>query len=287
MPRFKHARRRPGLEDPGETELIALAAEQNRGRLTHRLTRLKAVQLENLRHKSVRDESGKRAVAARARMRGRLSSPVLVGRTDELASVLRAVSNPPALIVVEGEAGVGKTRLVEELLDAPELEASGRYVGDCQSLVEPFPLGPALKRLPSVSSGATDPAWSPNGRWIAFVGAVAPERVYLMSVGSHHVHALASHSGAKVTGQGIAWSPDSSRLVYNAPGKLTAFNLETRTFHVLLADGESPSWSPDGQWIVFCYGDYVKEIRSDGTGLRHILYVTSNKGQNFAPDWGH
>jgi hypothetical protein len=37
---------------------------------------------------------------------------------------------------------------------------------------------------------------------------------------------------------------------------------------------------------VFCYGDYVKEIRSDGTGLRHILYVTSNKGVNFAPDWG-
>jgi predicted ATPase len=80
-------------------------------------------------------------------MRGRLSSPVLVGRTEELESVLRAASDSPALIVVEGEAGVGKTRLVEELLDAPELEDSGRYVGDCQSLVEPFPLGPVLEAL--------------------------------------------------------------------------------------------------------------------------------------------
>jgi Tol biopolymer transport system component len=144
----------------------------------------------------------------------------------------------------------------------------------------------ALKRLPNVPNGATNPAWSPNGRWIAFVEARAPDQVFLMSAGSHHVHALVSHSGAKVTGQGIAWSPDSSRLVYNAMGKLTVFNLATRTFHVLLRYGESPSWSPDGQWIVFCYGDYVKEIRPDGTGQRHILYVTSNKGQNSAPDWG-
>jgi Tol biopolymer transport system component len=144
----------------------------------------------------------------------------------------------------------------------------------------------ALKRLPTVSVGAINPAWAPNGRWIAFVGAHAPGQVFLMSTRSHHVHALVSHGGKKVTGQGIAWSPDSSRLVYNALGKLTVFNLETRTFHVVPVEGSSPSWSPDGRWIVFCYGDYVKEIRSDGTGLRHILYVTSHKGENFAPDWG-
>jgi Tol biopolymer transport system component len=64
------------------------------------------------------------------------------------------------------------------------------------------------------------------------------------------------------------------------------FNLETRAFHVLAGDGDAPSWSPDGRWIVFCYGDYMKEIRSDGTGMRPILYVTSKKGENFAPDWG-
>jgi hypothetical protein len=25
--------------------------------------------------------------------------------------------------------------------------------------------------------------------------------------------------------------------------------------------------------------------RPDGKGIRHILYVTSNKGVNFEPDW--
>ena len=111
------------------------------------MTRLKVVQLENLRHKSERVDGGKRVADARARARGRLSSPVLVGRTDELASLLRTASDPPALIVVEGEAGVGKTRLIEEFLDAPGLDGANRYIGDCQSLVEPFPLGPVLEAL--------------------------------------------------------------------------------------------------------------------------------------------
>lgn len=144
----------------------------------------------------------------------------------------------------------------------------------------------SVKRLPVQPGGATNPAWSPDGRWIAFVGAVAPDRVFLMSGRTHHVHALRSRGGAKVTGQGIAWSPDSSRLVFNAQGKLEVFNTKTRQFHIVSRDGDSPSWSPDGSWIVFHYGDYVKEIRPDGTGLRHILYVASRKGEDFAPDWG-
>jgi DNA-binding CsgD family transcriptional regulator len=118
------------------------------------VTRLTAVQLENLRHESS-VESGKRASAVRARTRGRLSSPVLVGREDEFDSLIRAASAPPALIVVGGEAGVGKTRLVEELLDAPGFDAPHCYVGNCQSLVEPFPLGPVLEAMRNAGPGRT------------------------------------------------------------------------------------------------------------------------------------
>jgi predicted ATPase len=49
----------------------------------------------------------------------RVSSPVLVGRDGELAQLgallERAASGQPAIVVVAGEAGVGKTRLVAEL----------------------------------------------------------------------------------------------------------------------------------------------------------------------------
>ena len=76
-----------------------------------------------------------------------LSSSSLVGREEELAALLEAASHPPALALVEGEAGVGKTRLVQELLDAPELADRQLYRGGCQQLAEPFPLGPVLDAL--------------------------------------------------------------------------------------------------------------------------------------------
>jgi DNA-binding CsgD family transcriptional regulator/tetratricopeptide (TPR) repeat protein len=78
---------------------------------------------------------------------GRLTSPVLVGRERELGILLEAAACSPAVVVVEGEAGVGKTRLVEEFLARPELADRGRYVGRCHQLSEPFPLGPVLEAL--------------------------------------------------------------------------------------------------------------------------------------------
>jgi MoxR-like ATPase len=50
----------------------------------------------------------------------RVSSPVLVGRAAEVAQLRaaleRAACGRPATVVVAGEAGVGKTRLVAELV---------------------------------------------------------------------------------------------------------------------------------------------------------------------------
>jgi DNA-binding CsgD family transcriptional regulator len=76
-----------------------------------------------------------------------LSSSFLVGRDEELASLLRAASHPPALVLVEGEAGVGKTRLVQELFRSPELDGRQLLWGGCQHLAEPLPLGPFLDAL--------------------------------------------------------------------------------------------------------------------------------------------
>jgi DNA-binding CsgD family transcriptional regulator len=80
----------------------------------------------------------------------RLSSPILIGRERELEVLLGAASRTPVLVVVEGEAGVGKTRLVEELLRDPELLRRPRYIGACQQLGEPFPLGPMIEALREV-----------------------------------------------------------------------------------------------------------------------------------------
>ena len=119
------------------------------------MPRLKAVQFENLRQEERRVGAREPASLARARLRGRLASPVLVGRDAELDSLVGVASDPPALIVVEGEAGVGKTRLIEELLAAPGLEVPHRYLGACQPLLEPFPLGPVLEALRNAEPART------------------------------------------------------------------------------------------------------------------------------------
>jgi DNA-binding CsgD family transcriptional regulator/tetratricopeptide (TPR) repeat protein len=75
----------------------------------------------------------------------RLTSPVLVGRAAELARLHEAVRPPPAVIMVEGEAGIGKTRLIRDWLAATP--GVVQLVGQCSPLREPFPFGPVIDAL--------------------------------------------------------------------------------------------------------------------------------------------
>lgn len=95
-------------------------------------------------------------VPVRLKRSRRLLSPIIVGRDVELEALRGLVAKPPAVAIVEGEAGVGKTRLLTELLELPELATRLQLVGRCPELRQPFPLGPVidalrgLQRLPSV-----------------------------------------------------------------------------------------------------------------------------------------
>ncbi|GIF64074.1 LuxR family transcriptional regulator [Asanoa ishikariensis] len=66
----------------------------------------------------------------------------LVGRSAELDLLQAAITAAPSVALVEGEAGIGKSRLVRELLTV----TSGRRVliGQCEQLQEPLPLSPLL-----------------------------------------------------------------------------------------------------------------------------------------------
>ncbi|WP_343977401.1 helix-turn-helix transcriptional regulator [Kribbella koreensis] len=78
----------------------------------------------------------------------RTSSPVLVGRADELR-LLAATASQSGVALVEGEAGIGKSRLISELLREPDVRDRHLMIGFCQPLREPFPYGAVVEALRS------------------------------------------------------------------------------------------------------------------------------------------
>ncbi|MEU7854483.1 AAA family ATPase [Nonomuraea sp. NPDC049141] len=65
-----------------------------------------------------------------------------VGRERELRQLADTLSRPPLVLLIEGEAGVGKTRLLHELTGHPML------VGSCHPMR--FPYGPVVEALRDV-----------------------------------------------------------------------------------------------------------------------------------------
>jgi DNA-binding CsgD family transcriptional regulator/tetratricopeptide (TPR) repeat protein len=159
----------------------------------------------------------------------RVSSPVFVGRVSEIdqlrAALGRAAVGTPATVVVAGEAGVGKTRLVAELVgQAPEFGAIA-LVGGCldvgDGVLAYTPVVEALRSL----VGAVDAAEldrvlgsSPTGlaRLVPELGAgvpdadvVTPARLFESLLGV--LHRLAERRPVLLVAEDLHWADQSTR----------------------------------------------------------------------------
>jgi DNA-binding CsgD family transcriptional regulator/tetratricopeptide (TPR) repeat protein len=102
----------------------------------------------------------------------RFSSPAFVGRAAELRLLdgawRRAAAGPSAVLVVGGEAGVGKTRLVDEFTRGCQAEGVRVLVGGCIELGEEgVPFAPVVAALNDVLRGMEPEAarrWIGHGR---------------------------------------------------------------------------------------------------------------------------
>lgn len=82
-----------------------------------------------------------------------LSAPRFVGRDGELDTLGAAFGGTPAVVLIEGEAGIGKTRLLREFLASEAQRGRHALVGACLDLRVPYTLGAVVD---AVREGSDD-----------------------------------------------------------------------------------------------------------------------------------
>jgi DNA-binding CsgD family transcriptional regulator/tetratricopeptide (TPR) repeat protein len=120
-------------------------------------------------------------------MGGRVASPTFVGRVEELQTLEaargRAANGEPAVVLAGGEAGVGKTRLVAELIGRCTNDGSRVLGGGCMPVGDgALPYAPIVEALRALASDVgvggvrelVGPSWPELARLLPALGA--PER---------------------------------------------------------------------------------------------------------------
>jgi len=132
------------------------------------------------------------------------------------------------------------------------------------------------------------PAWSPDGRRIAFQGGQY-SALYVVNADGSGQRTLARWGNAP------AWSPDARRIAFFQSNKLYVVNADGRGHRTLTrlpraGRSRSLAWSPDGRKLAFlfeggcgqfCFHLYV--LNADGSGLRDL---TRKLGMSRGPGAG-
>ena len=121
------------------------------------------------------------------------------------------------------------------------------------------------------------PAWSPDGRKIAFVsGRDGNSNIYVMDADGKNVHQLTDHP---VSDTNPAWSPNGRKIAFQSSrdGNMEIYVMDAdggnvRRLPHRLAFDIMPAWSPNGRKIAFVsYGDGVDSaiyiMDADGGGI--------------------
>ncbi len=137
-----------------------------------------------------------------------------------------------------------------------------------------------------VKLGVTTPAWSPDGRRIAFYCWPPSDRPALCIVDAdgQHLRRLATNVPEDLDPIAPAWSPDAKKIAFTIPrGKTRIVPVSNGRAHTL-GMGVAPSWSPSGRSIV-TYSRGSLKLWDARTGKGHAVTGVDGPFQLVPPAW--
>ena len=156
------------------------------------------------------------------------------------------------------------------------------------------PDGAGMKALTTDGTEETDPALSPDGKKVLYVGdADGDNEIYVINIDGSGRQQLTDNSDED---EAPSWSPNGQRIAW-ASGPTTS---DLQIF-VMDANGDNPeqitgqvdkasdpSWSPNGQRIAFtayraATNPEIAVVDADGS---NFTYLTNNPAQDLHPAWG-
>ena len=149
--------------------------------------------------------------------------------------------------------------------------------------------GSGAHRLTKSLAEEADPAWSPDGDWIAYTQRTpgTPVReLWLVRPDGSGTRRVTSFGQ---TIYGPTWSPDSKRIAFAGDLDGTIYDIysvdlqgkSTRRYTQSRSDAFEPAWSPDGQTIAFSRDGAIELIDPNG----NITRLTDPADNDSSPAW--